>query len=278
MHYRHGFHAGNFADVFKHALLCALLEALNRKDAPWFYLETHSGAGMYDLTREESERTGEYHDGIERIWTRSDAPAAMQTFMKIARAASPDGVLRGYPGSPVFAQAIARPQDRMALCEKVPAVAEDLRISLGRDKRIAVHERDGYEAYALLPPAEKRGLTLVDPPFERRDEFEAVSDFLQRAIARFANGICAAWYPLKNLHEAKRFVRRQERELGRPALRIEFDTGAHAEGQLRGCGMLVVNPPFGFDAQARTILAFLSRRLAQGPKPQWSVAPLKEKQ
>jgi 23S rRNA (adenine2030-N6)-methyltransferase len=270
MHYQHRYHAGNFADVFKHALLCALLGALNRKDAPWFYLETHSGAGRYDLAR-ESERTGEYRDGIARIWDAKDVPDPIQGYLKIARDQSP-GVLRDYPGSPLFAQALARAQDRLALCEKVPEIAEALKRAIGRDQRVAVHFRDGYEAYALLPPKEKRGLVLIDPPFERRDEFDAVSDFLARALERFGNGVYAAWYPVKNRHESARFIRRCERELQRPMQRVEFDTGAHAEGQMRACGILVVNPPFGFDERARQILKFLARRLAQGPKPQWSVA------
>jgi 23S rRNA (adenine2030-N6)-methyltransferase len=269
VHYRHGFHAGNFADVFKHALLCALLDALNRKPAPWFYLETHSGAGRYDL-REEALRTGEFRDGIERIRTRSDIPAAMQAYMRIVRGLGENA----YPGSPLVAQAFAREGDRLALCEKIPEVAESLKVAIGRDRRVAVHARDGYEAYALLPPTEKRGLVLVDPAFERRDEFDAVSEFLQRSLARFANGLYVVWYPLKNRHEANKFLRRQERELRRPAIHVELETGAPAEGQMRGCGILVVNPPFGFDTQARAMLPFLSRRLAQGPKPQWLLQAL----
>ncbi len=273
MHYQHSYHAGNFGDVFKHALLGALLSALNRKEAPWFYLETHSGAGSYDLSR-EAARTGEFQDGIARLWNLRSRESPLTELLRLVAALNPDEQLRGYPGSPLIAQALARPQDRLAFCEKIPEVAASLKKALGRDARVAVHARDGYEAYALLPPAEKRGLVLIDPPFEARDEFDIVGEFLQRAVGRFANGVYAAWYPVKNRHAADRFLRRQGAELDRPAIRLEFDTGARAEGQMRGCGMLVVNPPFGFEAQARSMLSFLTRPLAQGPKPGWSVGPL----
>jgi 23S rRNA (adenine2030-N6)-methyltransferase len=271
MHYQHRYHAGSFADVFKHALLCELVVALNRKDAPWFYLETHAGAGIYDLGRDEAARTGEFEDGIARLWDLRAKPTPLADYLKLVESLNADGAMRLYPGSPLVVQKLARAGDKLALCEKVPDVATSLKQTLGRDARVAVHARDGYESYALLPPLQKRGLVLVDPPFERRDEFAAVGEFLTRAIGRFGNGVYAAWYPAKNRHEAARFVRKQARELQRPVLQIEFDTGAPAEGQMRACGMLVVNPPFGFDERAREILKFLARRLAQGPKPKWSV-------
>ena len=274
MHYQHSYHAGNFGDVFKHVLLCGLLQALSRKDAPWFYLETHAGAGCYDLSGAAAARTAEFQDGIARLWDLDETPALIAAYLRIVRVENPDGELRRYPGSPLVARALARPQDRLALCEKVPAVAAELEQRIGRRAPVAIHVRDGYEAHALLPPEEKRGLILVDPPFERRDEFDAVDEFLKQATARFAHGIYAAWYPLKNRHAADRFLRRQAREMKRPALALGFDTDAHAEGQMHGCGMLVLNPPFGFEAQAREALAFLARRLAQGPRPQWSVAAL----
>src|ERR1043165_9663162 len=198
MHYQHRYHAGNFGDVFKHALLCALLKALNRKDTPWFYLETHAGSGDYDLRRDEAARTGEFEDGIARLWPLRFKEGALFDYLRQVAALNPDEQLHGYPGSPLIAQALARPQDRLALCEKEPEIAAALKQTLGRDRRVAIHHRDGYEAYALLPPQEKRGLVLIDPPFERRDEFDTVAEFLERAVGRFANGIYAAWYPVKS--------------------------------------------------------------------------------
>lgn len=272
MHYQHRYHAGNFADVFKHVLLCELLAGLNRKDAPWLYLETHAGSGIYDLSRDEAARTAEFEDGIVRLWDLREKESPIADYLRLIASLNPDGELRHYPGSPLVAQKLARGSDRLALCEKVPEVAASLKQTLGRDARVAVHLRDGYEAYALLPPPQKRGLVLIDPPFERRDEFDAAAEFLARSLGRFGNGVYAAWYPVKNRHASAKFIRRCERELDRPMVRVELDTGARAEGQMHACGMLVVNPPFGFDDRARAIMRFLARKLAQGPRPLWSVA------
>lgn len=270
MHYQHRYHAGNFADVFKHVLLCGLLSALSRKDKPWCYLDTHAGAGEYDLTQEAAGRTGEYEHGIARLAGLQDAPAGLAELLRIVGGINAGGALRHYPGSPLLARALMRGQDRLVLCEKVPAVSAELRSIFGRVPRTAVHERDGYEAHGLLPPPEKRGLVLVDPPFEARDEFERCGDLLQKSLARFAQGLYAVWYPVKNRHEAQRFLRRAQRELAQPVLNFEFDTGAPAEGQMRACGLLVVNPPFRFEREMAPALNVLKRELAQGPKAAWS--------
>lgn len=268
MHYRHSYHAGNFADVFKHVVVCGLLDALNRKDKPWCYLETHAGAGAYDLAGEGATRTGEWREGIARLYTsvpteRGDAPA-LADFLEVVRAFNPGGVLRHYPGSPMFARAFARERDRLVLCEKVPEVAADLKENLKGERRIAFHQRDGYEAHALLPPAEKRGLVLVDPPFERADEFEAAGALLEKGLARFPGGIWAIWYPLKNRHAAGRFERRVARAAGEPPLRLSLETGAPGEGQMRSCAVLVVHAPFGFAEGFQASGQRLARALEQG--------------
>lgn len=270
MHYKHSFHAGNFADVFKHVVLCGLLNALNRKDRPWYYLETHSGAGQYDLGGAGAVRTGEWRDGIGRLPGLHDTPEPLATFLRIVREAQARAP-NAYPGSPRFAQALARPDDRLFLCEKVPEIAAELKQALGRDSRVAIHRRDGYEAHSLLPPAEKRGLTLVDPPFERPDEFDAVAGFLKEATGRFAAGVHAAWYPLKNRHAAQRFERRASLLGSDPPLRIEFDNGAKGEGQMRASAMLILNPPFRFEQDIVPALEILVRELAQGPRAVFSV-------
>lgn len=273
LHYRHSYHAGNFADVFKHTLLCGLLQALNRKDKPWCYLETHAGAGLYDLQGIGAEKTGEWREGIARILARREAlPEPLATFVQIARGANAEGSTHFYPGSPRFAQALARRDDRLALCESVGEVADELKAvfrlpSAGTVKpACAIHQRDGYEAHALLPPPEKRGLVLIDPPFERPDEFEAIGDFLVKALARFSNGVYAVWYPAKKRFDGEKFLRRMNRELTRPTLNIALDNGAVAEGQMRGCGLLIVNPPFRFAEDMEPALRSISRMLAQGPK------------
>ncbi|HUR40141.1 MAG TPA: 23S rRNA (adenine(2030)-N(6))-methyltransferase RlmJ [Verrucomicrobiae bacterium] len=274
MHYRHGFHAGNFADVFKHAVLCGLLAALSRKDKPWGYLETHAGAGAYDLSAEGAERTGEWRDGIGRLHGLGGGPEPLQTLLDIVRGMNGTGTLRHYPGSPLFAQALARDNDRLIVCEKIPEVAAELRENLKGERRAAVHQRDGYEAHALLPPAEKRGLTLIDPPFERPDEFDAVAGLVEKSLKRFAGGIYAMWYPLKNAHAAARFERRVARVCVEPPLRLALHTGAPGEGQLRGCAVLVVNAPFGFERDFDATGRLLARELARGPHPKYEAAPV----
>jgi len=265
MHYRHRFHAGNFADVFKHVLLMALLRALSAKDKPWCYLETHAGAGRYDFTDEAAVRTAEFRDGIARLWSPSAPPPAVSAYLDAVRALNPDGQLRFYPGSPLLAQHCARAQDRMLLCEKLPEVAQELRNSLITQERVHIHVRNGYEAIALLPPIEKRGLVLLDPPFEGVTEFEACADFLAKAVQRFNAGVYAVWYPYKNRHATERWLRRVQRECAREIVNLTLAVGLPAEGQMRACGLLVINPPYAFRAEAAEALAWLTPRLQQGP-------------
>jgi 23S rRNA (adenine2030-N6)-methyltransferase len=276
MHYRHSYHAGNFADVFKHILIVGLLSALNRKDKPWRFVDTHAGAGDYDLRSEGAMRTQEWQGGIGRLLDLQEAPALVAEFLALVRGENAPGAggISLYPGSPRFAHRLARPQDRLVLCEKVPAVADELKAVFRGDERVAVHVRDGYEAHSLLPPPEKRGLILIDPPFERVDEFDAVAECLRKSTERFANGLYAAWYPQKNRHLAAKFARRVTRETRRPVLNctLEIGTAPVEEVPLGGvvkhpmtaCGLLVVNPPFGFEEAARDAASFLARRLAQG--------------
>jgi 23S rRNA (adenine2030-N6)-methyltransferase len=273
MHYQHRFHAGNFADVFKHVLLVALLRALNAKDKPWCYLDTHAGAGRYDLTGAAAGRTAEFQDGIARLWRESQAPAAVQAFLDVVRSDNPDGTLRTYPGSPRLALQLARADDRLLLCERVAAVADELRADLGGEPRAHLHVRDGYEALSLLPPPEKRGLVLVDPPFERPDEFDACAAFLKEALRRFAGGVFAVWYPYKNRHQTERWLRRVQRECPREALNLTFAVSRAAEGEMRACGLLVINPPYTFRDEARDALAWLQPRLAQGAGSSHALEP-----
>lgn len=265
MHYRHHYHAGNFADVFKHLLLIGLIQALNRKDKPWFFLDTHAGAGSYDLRHDIAAKTAEWRDGIGRLAGLSSHDPVLAEYLRLA--ADP----ARYPGSPLIAAALARPGDRLALCEKVPEVAEALDRTLrslprGENKLAdwAVHHRDGYEAASLLPPKEKRGLVLIDPPFERSDEFDAIAELIASAQGRFAQGQYVAWYPVKNRFEADRFVRRVARDSARPVLDVRFDNGEPAEGQMHVCGMLVVNPPFRLLESLQAAFDEMRRHLALG--------------
>lgn len=285
MHYRHAYHAANFADVFKHVLLTGLLGGLCRKDKPWAFVDSHAGAGDYDLGNVQAGATGEWRNGIGTLADvgadASQVPALVARYLALVRAANADGGFRFYSGSPRLAQCLMRPEigDRLVLCEKVEEVADELRRAV-RGANAAIHVRDGYEAHALLPPPEKRGLMLIDPPFERGDEFDAVVELIRKSVGRFSNGIYAAWYPLKNAHVAAKFVQRVARESGRPTLELMIETDApprapDANGIVKhpmtACGLVVVNPPFGFEQEARDALAFLAPRLAQGPRAGWAV-------
>lgn len=274
MHYRHSFHAGNFADVFKHLVLCALLDALCAKQKPWFFLDTHAGEGRYLLSGESARRTGEYQQGIARLHGRDVGSAALRRLLELAPRAAGGDLARLYPGSPALAYVQARAHDRLAFVERIDEVADRLRDTLvyaeGRREAprptYAIHHRDGYETLGLLPPPEKRGLVLIDPPFERPDEFDAIRDYLRSAVQRFATGMYAVWYPQKRHFDAGRFIRAVAREVPRPALNLSFDTGAASQGQMHACGMVVVNPPFRLDAHLGPAVAELRDALAQGPR------------
>lgn len=276
MHYRHAYHAGNFADVHKHVVLVGLLQALSRKDAPWSYLETHAGAGLYDLRSAASLKTAEAEDGIAQLREDSAAAEPVASYLKAVRALNAaDGPVYLYPGSPLIAQALLRENDRLVLCENVPAVFAELRQHFARDRQVTLHERDGYEAHALLPPPQKRGLVLVDPPFERRDEFEAMEDFLIKAQARFVGGIYAFWYPLKNSFEVERFGRRIAQASRKTVLDVCLDTGAKPEGQMRGSGLVIVNPPYRFADEVAPVLVDLAKTLSLGPRATSTLSWLK---
>lgn len=262
MNYRHGFHAGNFADAVKHSLLAMLLEALDRKPAPWAYLDTHAGAGAYDLASEQARRTGEAQGGIGKLWAaRGRLPAASERLCRIVADLNPDlaaGELpRVYPGSPRVAAALARPDDRLFLAELHPQEAYLLRGEMQGVAGAAVHERDGYEMLkALTPPKQRRGLVHIDPPYEKADEFESAAAALKTAHARWPTGLYALWYPIKDDSARRRFLRNVENSRIRKVLLTELTLPAQPEA-LYGTGMLIVNPPYKVDEEARACLAAL---------------------
>ena len=269
MNYRHGFHAGNFADVVKHSLLTLLLEALNRKPAPWHYFDTHAGAGAYDLGGEDARRSGEAREGILKLWpARGSLPAAVERLCAVVAALDP-GLAPGqaprlYPGSPRVAAALARDGDRLTLAELQPEEARRLKAEFQRDKRVAVHCRDGYEMLqALTPPPERRGLVLMDPPYESADEFTRLVAALVAGHARWPSGIYALWYPIKDEPARKRFLRELERSGLRRILLTEFRLAAAADA-LAGSGLVVVNPPWQSEAEMRACLDALAKVLAPG--------------
>ncbi|MBB4199124.1 hypothetical protein CCR94_16635 [Rhodoblastus sphagnicola] len=258
MNYRHEFHAGNFADVLKHALLVRALLYLRRKDKAFRYIDTHSGAGLYDLEGPEALRSGEARAGIERLRAATLSPAATELLAPYL-----DSVGAGnlYPGSPKIAQSLLRPQDKALCCELLPQAAADLRRVVGRDNRVKVIEIDGYQGLnAFVPPPERRGLVLIDPPFERRDDYERAYDSLAGALKKWPGGIFMIWQPVKEPDIADAFCR----EVGALAESLRIDMRVAAPGKGLGrTGLIVVNPPFVLEEEASVLLPDLTRILAQ---------------
>ncbi len=261
MNYRHAYHAGNFADVLKHTVLALLIEALKRKPTPFFYLDTHAGPGLYDLASVEAEKTGEWKGGIGRLRARTDPlPAAFAPYLE-ALAAFDQGEGRDvYPGSPAIVAALARPTDRMAFCELHPEDCTLLRRSFVGDTRVGVHHREGYEALsALLPPPERRGLVLIDPPFENKDEFIHLRQGLSAALKRWPTGMYALWYPIKDHGTVARFLA-DVAMLGAEKRLVAELLLDHAQDSFRlhGCGLVVINPPWQLDETLKQVLPWLA--------------------
>lgn len=273
MNYRHLFHAGNFADVLKHVVLIGLLETLTRKSGAFCYVDTHAGAGYYDLASAESAKTGEAASGALRLAGAGDLPGMLGRYDAILRAHDPS--LRIYPGSPLIAAHLLREQDRAQLCELQATEAATLRALFRNDPRIGVHERDGYAALkALLPPKEKRGLILIDPPFETQEnEFRAIEAAIAVAQSRWANGVIAVWYPIKLRRNIVTFYRWLRDNGLRRVLAIEWVLHPETSPlRLNGCGIVIANTPWQFEQALSAPIAALMRQLGGRFNLEWLVA------
>ncbi len=291
MNYQHAFHAGNFADVHKHAVLARILVHLRRKPAAFRVIDTHAGAGRYDLLAAESNRSGEWRDGIKRVWDapRQEPPplpppqagegslifpplqagearqrALLAPYLAAVAALNPDGKLRTYPGSPLIAQSLLRPQDRLIACELEPRSAALLAAAVRGDRRAKALAIDGWTALgAYVPPKERRGLVVVDPPFEDVADFMRLSGALAAAHRKWPTGIYMLWYPIKAREAPEALARRLQRLAIAKVLRCEIMLGPpHADARLVGSGLIVVNPPFTLDAELRILLPALGRMLS----------------
>jgi len=280
VNYRHAFHAGNFGDVLKHVVLVGLLDRLVQKDKPLFFLDTHAGRGRYDLDGEAARRSNEARDGIRRIEAAGGLPPLAARYLSLVRGFDEANArrIRWYPGSPRLAAMILRQGDRAAFCELAPREAAELRKELGRDKRFAVHERDGYEALkALLPPKERRGLVLVDPPYESQErELHAVAEALAAAQRHWSQGVYAAWYPVKRSEATASFHRSLLAKGVTKALVAELTVHpADSDVGLNGSGMLLLNPPWKLDEELAATLPAVHRALAPdgagGARVEWLV-------
>jgi 23S rRNA (adenine2030-N6)-methyltransferase len=257
MNYRHAFHAGNFADCMKHALLLELLRAMQRKPKPFLVLDTHAGIGRYDLSSGPAERTGEWRDGIARVLAAND-PALVDYTLLIER-------LGLYPGSPAIIAAMLREKDRLIACELHPEDAGTLKREFAGTPGMAVHARDGYAALrAFLPPPERRALVLIDPPFERPDEFATLAEHLISAYEKFKTGVYAAWYPIKHRAPVRAFAETLQLRKVPDLISVELLRRPPTDPtRLNGCGLAIINPPYGFAEAASPILAALAEILGE---------------
>lgn len=270
MNYRHAFHAGNFADIVKHVIVSRALTYLQRKDKPVFVLDTHAGLGVYDLQSDQAARTKEAEDGIGRLWPHlSGAPepvaGLLAPFIGTIRSLNGDHDPGLYPGSPALIAHLMRPQDRAVFCELHDEDHATLAARYARARRIRVNHMDGWQALkTLLPPPERRGLVIIDPPFEARDEFVIMLNGLEAAVRRFATGTFLAWYPIK--HQAA--VAAFRKDLGqrfKGALVIETMIAAPADAAFHGSGMAVINPPYTLASELETLLPWLMTHLERAP-------------
>ena len=271
--YRHGFHAGNFADVLKHSLITLVINALKQKDKPFVYIDTHAGAGKYSFKSEFAQKTGEYQQGIGRIWSSQQLPPEeIKDYLAAVRAENTGRQLVRYPGSPQLVRRLIRAQDRLQLSELHGSDYESLQQLFGGDKQVSLAKEDGLERLGKkLPPIQKRGLILIDPSYEVKSDFSKVVDALQAAHARFATGIYGLWYPVIERNTTERMLQRLQ-ETGIPKqLRIEHCVAA--DGAVRGMsgsGMLFINPPWQLQAQAEMLLPWLNQTLTEG-QGSWKV-------
>lgn len=274
--YRHHFHAGNFADVFKHAVLTLLLKALHAKDKPFCYFETHAGAGAYDLRGNEAQKNREFEDGIARVWQRSDVPAALADYVAGVRRINRERKeLRFYPGSPRVARALLRPADRMVLCELHSSEVPLLRHEFSGDDQVTILPQDGYDALGKqLPPRERRGLVLIDPAYERKDEPDRVIAAVKLAHARWATGIFAVWYPLQDRASQARWQQRFRGTAIPKLLCAEICVQSlDVASRMNGTGMVIVNPPWKLKEQLDDVLPWLTTALTPdgggGTRVEW---------
>jgi len=274
MNYRHAFHAGGFADVIKHIVLVRILSYLQDKPAAFRVIDTHAGAGVYDLTSDEGRRGGEWLTGIARVMQArfSEKTALLvKPYLDIVRAFNPARELASYPGSPLIARALLRPQDRMTACEVEPKARKRLIDALRRDTQARVVDLDGWLALpAFVPPKERRGLVLIDPPYEQRDEFDRLAAGFSEAFAKWPTGSFMLWYPVKSRRATDTLARHVTEAVGAgpspgKCLRLEFSVAPQAVGgALASAGLLIVNPPWTLIGELKAILPELEKPLGQG--------------
>ncbi len=262
--YRHNFHAGNYADVVKHVILTSLLQALQQKAKPFYLQDSHGGIGLYDLSCDEAQKNSEYLSGISRLWQAQNPPAAIQQYLELVRSFNNEGELRYYPGSPRLGRALLREHDRMVVTELNRVDGETLKQEFRGDRQVAVHIQDGYQGIkAYLPPAERRGLVLIDPAYELKDEYQQLIRGLLQGYKRWPTGSYAIWYPLMSSAIRERFFTALKETGIRKILAAELTIKPlQAEKEMCGSGMIIINAPWQLDQQLKNELEWLWPRLS----------------
>ncbi|KGT95006.1 ribosomal RNA large subunit methyltransferase J [Erwinia typographi] len=261
--YRHSFHAGNHADVLKHTVQSLIITALNEKEKPFLYLDTHAGAGRYQLSGEHAERTGEYLEGIARIWQQDDLPEELESYISCVKALNQNGKLRYYPGSPLIARHLLRPTDKLSLTELHPSDYPMLRNEFQKDDRARTERADGFQQLkSKLPPPSRRGLILIDPPYEMKSDYQAVVKGLLEGYKRFGTGVFALWYPVVLRQQIKRICNELEASGIRRILQIELGVRPDSDRfGMTASGMIVINPPWKLEQQMNNVLPWLLKHL-----------------
>lgn len=273
--YQHEYHAGNHADVLKHAVLALLIDALQRKPKPIRVIDSHAGAGSYDLTSREAQQGREFAEGIGRVLDARPVPPELARYLGAVEALNGGDVLHRYPGSPQLARMLLGDDDHLELFELHGQAFASLEATFGADRRVHLHRRDAFEGVpAVLPPPERRGLVLIDPAYERREEFNRVLETLPVLQRRWPNGVYAVWYPVLRKPEARAYAR-QLRALEMPRLfQVELQIAPAGSFGLFGSGLVIANLPYGLDAQLKTIVPWLHRRLAPQGVGSWQARAL----
>ncbi|MBW8077411.1 MAG: 23S rRNA (adenine(2030)-N(6))-methyltransferase RlmJ [Gallionella sp.] len=265
--YRHAFHAGNHADVLKHFVEMPLLHYLAQKDKPFWYIDTHAGAGCYELDKGYATQNAEYESGIARLWDRTDMPAALADYVALVKRINPDGQMKLYPGSPLVALQVMRAQDKLRLFELHPTDAEILRENFaGYGSRVLMQTADGFGALkALLPPPPRRALVLIDPPYEEKQDYQRVVQALNEGLLRFANGIYAVWYPQLQRDDARQLPEQLKHLSVKSWLHVALTVqapGVDGFG-MHGSGMFILNPPWVLHGVLQAVMPYLSRHLGR---------------
>lgn len=261
--YRHSFHAGNHADVLKHIVQTLIIESLKEKEKPFLYLDTHAGAGRYQLTNAHATRTGEYLEGIARLWQQEEVPELIIPYLDAISALNSKDELRYYPGSPLLAAHLLREYDSLALTELHPTDFPLLRTEFSRDARVRVAREDGFtQLKSKLPPTSRRGFVLIDPPYELKQDYSAVVKGVIEGHKRFATGTYAIWYPVVHRQQIKRMLKELEASGIRKILQIELAVKPDSSQLgMTASGMIVINPPWKLESQIKSILPWLHKTL-----------------